>query len=110
MTRLVVKAENGSGYDRAHFKHWTDANGDCQHTRTEVLIAESKVKPTYSRSGWSVVKGRWYSTYDCKTWTDPLDVDIDHLVALKEAWDSGAKGWSATNRTALPTTWATPVR
>jgi hypothetical protein len=98
MTRLVVKAESGSDYDRSYFKHWTDANGDCQHTRTEVLIAESKVKPTYSKSRCTVVKGRWYSTYDGKTWTDPQDVDIDHLVALKEAWDSGAKAWSATNR------------
>jgi IS30 family transposase len=41
MTRLVVKAESGSGYERSYFKHWTDANGDCQHTRTEVLVAES---------------------------------------------------------------------
>jgi hypothetical protein len=45
-----------------------------------------------------VVKGRWYSTYDGRTWTNPQDVDIDHLVALKEAWDSGAKSWSAKNR------------
>jgi hypothetical protein len=100
MTRLVVKAESGSGYERSYFKHWVDANGDCQHTRTEVLVAESTVKPTYSSSRHcTVVKGRWYSTYDGKTWTNPSDVDIDHVVALKEAWDSGAKSWSAANRT-----------
>lgn len=98
MTRLTIKAESGSNYERSYFRHWNDANGDCQHTRTEVLIAESKVKPTYSKSRCSVVKGRWYSTYDGKTWTNPLDVDIDHLVALKEAWDSGAKSWSAKDR------------
>ena len=29
---------------------------------------------------------------------NPSDVDIDHVVALKEAWDSGARSWSSVNR------------
>ena len=41
MTRLVVKAESGSNYERSKFKHWTDANDDCQHTRTEVLVQKA---------------------------------------------------------------------
>ncbi|GAA1437034.1 hypothetical protein GCM10009616_38070 [Microlunatus lacustris] len=110
MTRLTVKAESASGYERSYFKHWTDAGGDCQQTRAEVLVAESKVEPTHSKSRCSVVKGRWYSTYDGKTWANPLDIDIDHLVALKEAWDSGAKSWSADDRSRLPTTLDTPAR
>ena len=97
---LVVRAEGGSTtYSRDYFKHWIDANGDCQNTRTEVLIAESRVTPTYtSSSHCSVSRGKWYSWYDGKYWTYPADVDIDHVVALKEAWESGARYWTADNR------------
>jgi len=65
-----------------------------------VLIAESRVTLSYSTSRHcTVTKGRWYSDCDGATWTDPADVDIDHMVPLKEAWESGARLWSSTNRT-----------
>ena len=32
---------------------------------------------------------------------DPGELDVDHVVALKEAWDSGAGTWSATRRQAF---------
>ena len=99
LLKLVVKAEIGnSTYSRTNFKHWIDANSDCQNTRAEVLIAESKVTPTHTSSRCSVAKGKCVSYYDGATWTNPADVDIDHLVALAEAWGSGARLWSATNR------------
>lgn len=99
--KLTVSSESGSSsYDRTYFKHWVDANGDCQNTRAEVLLSESKVTPTYTTSSHcTVAKGKWYSTYDGATWTYASDVDIDHLVPLKEAWESGARLWSADNRT-----------
>ena len=31
----------------------------------------------------------------------PADVDIDHVVALKEAWDSGAWSWTSARRRAF---------
>ena len=37
---------------------------------------------------------RWRSA----TWTAASDLDIDHLVPLAEAWDSGADGWTSTQR------------
>ncbi len=52
-----------------------------------------------SSSRCTVASGRWYSHYDGLTRTNPSDVDIDHVVALKEAWESGARSWTATNRT-----------
>ena len=30
--------------------------------------------------------------------TNPSDLDIDHMVPLKEAWDSGAWNWTAAQR------------
>ncbi len=95
---LRVAAESGSTtYDRSLFRHWIDADGDTCDTREEVLIAESRVTVT-AGSGCRVTTGRWYSTYDGATWTYASDVDIDHHVALKEAWESGARVWTATNR------------
>jgi hypothetical protein len=99
--RLTVAGESGgSTYDRDRFKHWTDNNGDCQNTRAEVLLNETRATVTFTTSRrCTVATGRWYSYYDGKTWTQAGDVDIDHLVALKEAWESGARSWSAGDRT-----------
>lgn len=91
---LPVANETPTGYERSKFRHWIDADGDCQDTRDEVLKAESRV----STSGCDIRRGSWYSYYDRRTWTNPSDVDIDHVVALKEAWDSGARRWNADTR------------
>jgi len=42
--------------------------------------------------------GSWFSPFDDATWTDPQDVDIDHLVPLAEAWRTGAAGWTQEQR------------
>ncbi|QRV82077.1 hypothetical protein RhiJN_10092 [Ceratobasidium sp. AG-Ba] len=44
----------------------------------------------------------WYTAvYDGATWTDKSDVDIDHMVPLKEAWVSGARSWTTAQRQAF---------
>ena len=96
--KVGVAAESNSSYDRAKFQHWIDANGDCQNTRHEVLIAESKVTVSYTSSRCTVRAGKWVSRWDGRTWTNPADVDIDHHVALAEAWGSGARSWTSTDR------------
>ena len=92
--RLPVAKERRRGYDRDKFTHWIDANDDCQDTRDEVLDAESRIPV----SGCDIRTGRWRSPYDGEVWTDASDVDIDHLVPLAEAWDSGARRWNADTR------------
>ena len=49
-------------------------------------------------SGCDIQRGRWYSYYDAKTFTRSSGLDIDHLVPLAEAWDSGARRWTADTR------------
>ncbi|MEW2147755.1 HNH endonuclease family protein [Streptomyces albidoflavus] len=91
--------ESREGYKRTSFKHWTDADRNGCNTRAEVLIAESRVKPTIE-DRCRVVSGEWYSYYDGVTVDAPGGLDIDHMVPLAEAWDSGASEWDAARREA----------
>ncbi|KAL4892026.1 hypothetical protein BDV59DRAFT_202925 [Aspergillus ambiguus] len=95
---LKVAAQgSSSGYDRDLFPHW-DSQGNSCDTRDMVLIRDgTDVK---QGSGCSV-SGRWYSPYDGETWTDPSDVDIDHVVPLSNAWKSGASDWTTDQREAF---------
>ena len=96
---LRIAPERRAGYDRSLFVHWIDADGDGCDTRREVLIAEAVVAPTVGPR-CSLSGGRWLSLYDGLTFTATANVQIDHVVALAEAWDSGASGWSAARREA----------
>jgi len=96
---LPTAAEVRTGYDRDLFPHWIDADGDGCSTRYQVLIAEADDPPTVG-SGCSLSGGRWFSYYDRVSWTDPGRIDIDHMVPLAEAWDSGARTWTTASRRA----------
>ncbi|MDT9593959.1 HNH endonuclease family protein [Nocardioides zeae] len=96
---LPVATESRTGYDRDLFEHWVDADGDGCATRAEVLIEEAEDAPSVG-SGCSISGGRWFSYYDATSYSSASDLDIDHMVPLAEAWDSGASGWSAGKREA----------
>lgn len=96
---LAGATENRTGYDRTLFRHWVDADGDGCDTRDEVLLAEADDAPSVG-SGCSISGGRWYSYYDGVSQTSASALDIDHMVPLAEAWDSGASSWSAATREA----------
>ncbi len=94
---LPTAPEQRAGYDRSLFRHWIDADGDGCDTRREVLIEESLTAVTVSVT-CGISGGSWVSLYDELFFTDPSGLDIDHVVALAEAWDSGAYGWNADRR------------
>lgn len=96
LARLKTGVEHPGGYERKLFVHWIDADGDGCSTRFEVLIAESRTTAQVG-NGCSVT-GSWRSAYDGVTTTDPGPFDIDHMVPLKEAWDSGAWAWTSGRR------------
>jgi hypothetical protein len=97
LDQLVVAPEYAAQpYDRAAFQHWIDADGDGCDTRAEVLIAESQTPATVGPD--CTVSGTWTSFLDGVQWSDPSALDVDHLVALEEAWSSGASAWSPAQR------------
>jgi len=86
------------GYSRDRFPHWTTQYGTC-NTREVVLqrdgtnvVVDSSCYPT---------SGQWYSVYDQVWVNQPSGVHIDHLVALANAWRSGAKYWSDSKRSSF---------
>jgi hypothetical protein len=93
---LETAAEHSAGYKRTFFRHWTDADGDGCSTRAEVLIIEARGTPQVGDD--CAVSGSWRSAYDGIITTFPGTFDIDHVVPLKEAWDSGAWAWTPTLR------------
>ncbi|TDC29296.1 HNH endonuclease [Micromonospora sp. 15K316] len=90
----VASAGSMKGYSRARFPHWRDTGTNCD-VRDTVLKRDGE---NIKLSGCNVVGGRWESAYDGRTFTDPSDVDIDHVVPLANAWRSGADEWDDTDR------------
>ncbi|WP_405504976.1 HNH endonuclease family protein [Streptomyces anulatus] len=98
---VKVTEEDRTGYSRSSFKHWNsgdDATDGC-NTRAEVLIAEAVVAPAVE-AGCKLSGGTWVSYYDGQEVSSAGALDIDHMVPLAEAWDSGASAWSAVRREA----------
>ncbi|WP_308013503.1 HNH endonuclease family protein [Streptomyces beigongshangae] len=72
--------------------------GACS-SRAKVLISEAVEAPQIGPN-CRLTGGRWFSYYDATSVTSAAGLDIDHMVPLAEAWDSGASAWTARRREA----------
>jgi hypothetical protein len=98
---VTVQNEYSRGYQRSLFKHWLDVDGDGCDAREQVLKRDAIGLPQVDPFKCFVVEADWLSPYDGVRTSDRTRVDIDHTVALKEAWDSGAWQWNEAQRTAF---------
>ncbi len=92
-----------SGYDREDFPHWSDAqefgwrvSDSACDVREAALMRDGE--SVVVGEGCDVESGRWLDPYTRRTYTDPLDIDIDHLVPLANAYRSGASEWDEAER------------
>ncbi len=92
----VAEERNASTYDRVLFPHWTTVSGTCNTRETVLQARRGRTSSPTRRAGPS--PARWHSPYDGGIWTKDSDVDIDHMVPLKEAWRSGAWAWTTEKR------------
>jgi hypothetical protein len=96
LAALTVAPEGPeTGYSRDKFPHWIDQGNSC-NTREVVLKRDGTNVST--GSDCYPTSGSWTSPYDGATWTNPADVDIDHMVPLAQAWRSGASSWTTARR------------
>ncbi|WP_158299779.1 proprotein convertase P-domain-containing protein [Glycomyces paridis] len=96
---LTVAAEShGSSYDRDLFPHWVSVGGGCT-ARQYVLKRDGSNVVT--GSDCQPDSGSWQSDFD-NVWTSTVsNATIDHVVALSEAWASGAWSWTTAQRQAF---------
>lgn len=83
-------------YDRSDWGGWRDQNHDCFETRQEILKSRSEVAPKIKtvKSKCLVTSGLWSDYYFSEKLNLPAEIDIDHLVPLKHAHDTGGNQWS----------------
>lgn len=85
------------GYSRDLFEHWLDMDGSGCTTRHKVLAAQATALAPMTQC--VVVEGDWELLFNGARHVGPASaIDVDHVVALAEAWDSGADAWDAEQR------------
>jgi Protein of unknown function (DUF1524) len=93
---LTVAAwQSMAGYSRARFPHWIEQGGGCN---TRDLVLKRQGTDVVASASCKITHGSWLSPYDGITYTDPQQLDIDHLVPLADAWRTGANTWTEDQR------------
>jgi len=103
-----IEPEAMVSYDRpTQYGGWIRMNAPynrCFSVRDQVLADEStKSRFRFKQptgGGWRcvVTVGSWSDPYTGTRFTDPRELDIDHVVPLREAHVSGAYAWSKAKR------------
>ena len=86
-----------------HFGTWIDFPNDetCLKTRALVLERDSKAPVKfYADHPCVVASGKWFDPYTNQTYLSAKEVEIEHVVPLKNAYISGAYRWAWKTRCA----------
>lgn len=88
---------------KKHFGIWIDFPSDdtCLTTRGLVLERESQAPLQFHEEyPCYVAQGLWHDKYTNAEYTSAKDIEIDHVVPLKNAYLSGASEWNWPKRCA----------
>lgn len=94
-------AEPAEPYKRQkHFGGWVvhKDESSCLNTRGLVLSRDSSEPVQLDKTGCRVVSGSWLDPYSGLSTTQAPDIQIDHMVPLKNAYISGAWAWDFQKR------------
>lgn len=101
----VKEATDRSGYDRQKFgSPWADTDGNSCSTRNDILqrdLDEVRVGEDECVVDSGTLSVDPYTGERVEFTKGKSKVDIDHLVALSDAWEKGAGQWEPAKRIAL---------
>jgi len=86
-------------YNRTlHFGTWIRPDSKtCLNTRGLVLKRESSIE-TQNSSNCTIRTGQWHDPYTDESFTEASQIQIDHLVPLKNAYMTGGFEWDNKKR------------
>ena len=94
-----------TGYARDRFgSAWADTDANKCDTRDDILkrdLADVRFRSGGCKVSAGELKPDPYSGKEVAFTRGRSEVDIDHIVALSDAWQKGAKYWDASKRIAL---------
>jgi hypothetical protein len=106
LNKLPVKGRAAkTGYSREQFPHWKDPDKNGCDTRNDILKRDlTKVVFKADTNNCKVISGSLLDPYSNKLISFDLSksastIDIDHVVALSNAWQTGAFQLTLTQRT-----------
>jgi len=106
LNKLPVKGRAAkTGYSREQFPHWKDPDKNGCDTRNDILKRDlTKVVFKADTNNCKVISGKLLDPYSNKSISFDLSksastIDIDHVVALSNAWQTGAFQLTLTQRT-----------
>ncbi|MCC2680377.1 MAG: hypothetical protein K0R29_2953 [Pseudobdellovibrio sp.] len=77
---------------------WLKDKDSCLNTRAKVLQRDSSTNVTFLPNGCTVDAGSWDDPYTGKLHEKAKDIQIDHVVALKNSYMTGGHEWSSAKR------------
>lgn len=96
-------------YDRYEWRHWDNVTS-CWTVREEVLYRDAKkdealtlldrdgVRTNDKANACEITGGTWVDPYTGETFTNPSDLDIDHMIALGYTARAGGQEWSSDKK------------
>jgi hypothetical protein len=94
-----------TGYERDNFgSAWADTDSNRCDTRDDILkrdLKDVKFQDGDCEVASGVLNPDPYSGQDVTFTRGRSQVDVDHIVALSDAWQKGAQQWDASKRIAL---------
>lgn len=93
-----VYAEDASTYQEPDVQAALENATGCDAREITLIRDAVNGDVTYNEDDCEIIDGTWYEDYAARTTTDPSTLDIEHIVALQDSWNTGASEWTASQR------------